>query len=421
MNRRDFLKLASVASLSALFPGTNAWAFSNGKDDDSTKKLIVILLRGGMDGLNVVAPYGDREYYDLRPKIAIPAPGSQLGLLDLDGHFGLHPALQPLMPFWQNHSLAFMHASGSPDQTRSHFDAQDYMESGVPGNKTIGSGWLNRLAAQLPVSESALRAISIGAVLPRMCAGPATIATVSPATGGNANNSVLDRPRVEAVFKDLYAGNGDLSKAFAEGLEAHKEVQEAMALDPDDSMESMAAEQKIANKGAPSARSFTGFGKQLSQLFHRTPSMQIAFLDLGGWDTHVNQGTGKGQLANHLAPLGQGLADLASGLGEKYKDTIIVVQSEFGRTARENGNGGTDHGHGNVMLLLGGPVPGGKVWGRWGGLAPNALHEQRDLPTTTDFRSVLAAVLSDHMNLDSRTLAKIFPGFQPNGNPFVRP
>jgi uncharacterized protein (DUF1501 family) len=420
MNRREFLKLASIASLTTLFPGTNAWAFSNGKDDDSTKKLIVILLRGGMDGLNVVAPYGDREYYNLRPKIAIPAPGQQLGLLDLDGHFGLHPALQPLMPLWQNHSLAFMHASGSPDQTRSHFDAQDYMESGVPGNKTIGSGWLNRLAAQLPVSESALRAISIGAVLPRMCAGPATIATVSPATAGNANNSVLDRPKVESVFRDLYAGNGDLSKAFAEGLQAHKEVQEAMTPDADDSMEAMAAEQKVANKGAPSARSFAGFGKQLSQLFHKTPSMQIAFLDLGGWDTHVNQGTGKGQLANHLAPLGQGLADLAAGLGEKYKDTIIVVQSEFGRTARENGNGGTDHGHGNIMFLLGGPVPGQKVWGRWGGLSPNALHEQRDLPTTTDFRSVLAAILSDHMNLDSRTLAKIFPGFQPSGNPFVR-
>ncbi len=421
MNRREFLKLASVMSLATLFPGTNAWAFSNGKESDTTKKLIVILLRGGMDGLNVVAPYGDREYYNLRPKIALPGPNQQLGVLDLDGYFGLHPALQPLMPYWENKSLAFIHASGSPDQTRSHFDAQDYMESGVPGNKTIASGWLNRLAAQLPVSDSALKAISIGPVLPRMCAGPATIATVSAASGANANNSVLDKPKVEAIFKELYGGHSDLAKTFSEGLEAHKEVKEAMQPDQEQMQDpSMAAEQKMANKGAPTPGSFTGFGKQLAQLFRKSPSMQVAFLDLGGWDTHVNEGTGKGQLANHLTPLGQGLADLCEGLGAAYKDSIIVVQSEFGRTARENGNGGTDHGHGNVMFLLGGPVPGGKVWGRWGGLSQNALHESRDLPTTTDFRSVLATILSDHMSLDTRSVASIFPGFQLSGNPFVR-
>jgi uncharacterized protein (DUF1501 family) len=417
MNRREFLKVASITSLASLFPGTGAWAFSNGKDDPSTKKLIVVLLRGGMDGLNVVVPYADRKYYDLRPTIAIARPGSELGLIDLDGHFGLHPALQSLMPLWQSGNLAFVHSSGSPDQTRSHFDAQDYMESGVPGNKTIGSGWLNRLVAELPTSQSALKAISIGAVLPRMCAGPANIATVSPAGGANANNSVLDRPGVESVFKDLYSGNDEMSKVFAQGLAAHKEVKEAMSAAPDDPM---SIEQKVANKGAPTPRNFSQFGKQLSQLFRRSPSMQIAFMDLGGWDTHVNEGTGKGQLANHLSPLGQGLADLVAGLGPSFKDTTIVVQSEFGRTAKENGNGGTDHGHGNVMFLLGGEVPGGKVYGKWGGLSQGALHEERDLPTTTDFRTVLSSILNNQIGVGSKTLAKVFPDFQSKENPFVQ-
>jgi uncharacterized protein (DUF1501 family) len=418
MNRRDFLKVASVSSLAWLFPGTSAWAFSNGKDDPASKKLIIVLLRGGMDGLNVVSPYADHRYYELRPTIAVARPGSELGLIDLDGHFGLHPALQPLMPFWQNGSIAFVHASGSPDQTRSHFDAQDYMESGTPGNKTISSGWLNRLVAELPTSQSPLKAISIGPVLPRMCSGPATIATVSPASGANANNSVLDRPGIESIFKELYAGNSELSKAFSEGLAAHKEVKEALAAPAED--DPMSMEQKIANKGAPTPRNFAQFGRQLSQLFRKSPSMQVAFLDLGGWDTHVNEGTGKGQLANHLGPLGQGLSDLVAGLGPMYKDTVIVVQSEFGRTARENGNGGTDHGHGNVMFLLGGDVPGGKVYGRWGGLSAGALHEQRDLPTSTDFRSVLSAVLSNHIGVGSRTLAKVFPNFQTKEDPFVQ-
>jgi uncharacterized protein (DUF1501 family) len=420
MNRREFLQIASISSLAWLFPGTRAWAYSNGKEDPSSKKLIVILLRGGMDGLNVVVPYADRKYYDLRPTIAVARPGSEFGLIDLDGHFGLHPALQPLMPLWQNRSLAFVHASGSPDQTRSHFDAQDYMESGVPGNKTIGSGWLNRLVAELPPSQSALKAISIGAVLPRMCSGPANIATVSAAGGKNANRSVLDKPGVEAVFSDLYSGNDEMSKAFRQGLSAHKEVQEAMAAPAPADDEAMSMEQKIANKGAPTPRNFTQFGKQLSQLFRNSPSMQIAFMDLGGWDTHVNEGTGKGQLANHLAPLGQGIADLTTGLGPSLKDTTIIVQSEFGRTAKENGNGGTDHGHGNVMFVLGGDVPGGKVYGRWGGLSPNSLHEERDLPTTTDFRTVLSSVLNNHMEISSRTIGKIFPDFQGKEDPFVQ-
>jgi uncharacterized protein (DUF1501 family) len=415
MNRREFLQIASVTSLTWLFPGTRAWAFSNGKDDTSSKKLIVVLLRGGADGLNVVTPYGDPGYYNLRPKIALPRPGTDLGVIDLDGYFGAHPSLQPLMPLWQNKTLAFVHASGSPDPTRSHFDAQDYMESGTPGNKSVSSGWLNRLVIQLPQKSSGLNAISVGAVLPKICSGSASIATIAGAV--QPQKSVLDKPVVEDIFSQLYSGNDELSRVFAEGLSAHKEVNEALTTPMD---EGMAMEQKIANNGAPTPRNYAQFGKQISQLFRKSPSIQVAFLDFGGWDTHINQGASRGQLANHLTPLAQGLADLVSGLGDMYKDTAIVVQSEFGRTAKENGNGGTDHGHGNVMWVLGGDVPGGKVYGKWAGLEPNALHEQRDLPTSTDFRTVLGAVMNNHLGASNATIAKIFPGFAFNQDPFVQ-
>ncbi len=415
MQRREFLKLSTICSLSWLLPGMPGWAFSNGKDDYSSKKLIVILLRGAVDGLNVVVPYGDRGYYSLRPTIAVQQPGGDLSVISLDSYFGLHPALQPLMPLWENKSLAFVHASGSPDPSRSHFDAQDYMESGIPGNKTISTGWLNRLILELPVEKSSLQAVSLGPVLPKICSGSATVATISKEV--KSNKSVLDRPAVSSVFQDLYSNkNDELGKAFAEGVSAHKEINQAMSEEKVNADQ----EQMIANKGAPLPQNYPQFGRQLSQLFRKSPSLQVAFLDFGGWDTHVNQGAGKGQLANHLAPLALGLADLATGLGPLYKDTAIVVMSEFGRTAKENGNGGTDHGHGNAIWLLGGHTAGGKVYGRWAGLSMRSLHESRDLPTTTDFRSVLSAMLHEHLGVSTTSLAKVFPEFQNRQNPFVQ-
>lgn len=416
MHRREFLKLSTVCSLSWLLPGMPGWAFSNGKDDYSNKKLIVILLRGAVDGLNVVVPYGDRGYYSLRPTIAVQTPGSDLGVINLDSYFGLHPSLQPMMPLWESKSLAFVHASGSPDPSRSHFDAQDYMESGIPGNKTISTGWLNRLIQELPVEQSSLQAVSLGPVLPKICSGPATVATISKEV--KTNKSILDRPAVSSVFQELYSNkNDELGKAFAEGVSAHKEINQALAKEDNVSLDQ---EQMIANKGAPLPQNYPQFGRQLAQLFRKSPSLQVAFLDFGGWDTHVNQGAGKGQLANHLTPLALGLADLATGLGNLYKDTTIVVMSEFGRTAKENGNGGTDHGHGNAMWLLGGNIPGGKVYGRWAGLAMRSLHESRDLPTTTDFRSVLSVMLHEHMSVSATSLTKVFPEFQNRQNPFVQ-
>ncbi len=419
MNRRDFLKLAAATSASFLVPHSRVWAF-NGKEDPYSKKLIVVLLRGGVDGLNVVAPYADPTYQQIRPRIALQKPGDQKGCLDLDGYFGLHPAMASLMPFWQNKSMAFVHASGSPDQTRSHFDAQDYMESGVPGLKNINTGWLNRLVAELPTRQSPVQAISIGPLLPRIMSGPATIATV--AQESKSRKMAVDRPGIEQAFDQLYSGRKDeLSKVYSEGIAAHKEVSEAMhKAEEETASDPMSKEQMIANKGAPLPRNFNYFGKQIAGLFKHDPSVQVAFVDFGGWDTHIKEGSATGQLANHLTPLANGLADLIQGLGPMYKNTQIIVMSEFGRTAKENGNGGTDHGHGNVMWLMGKDIQGGKVYGRWGGLSANALHEQRDLPTTTDFRTVISSLLGEHLNLSSQQLQKIFPDFRLGGDPFVR-
>ena len=414
MDRREFLATAALTSLSFFIPGVRGWAFS-GREDPANKKLIVILLRGGVDGLNVVAPYGDSTYYSIRPTIALAKPGTGNGAIDLDGHFGLHPALAPLMPYWKSKSLAFVHASGSPDPSRSHFDAQDYMESGVPGQKFVTSGWLNRLVSSLPNKNSPVQAISFGPVLPRIFSGPFNVATVE-AQGDKPKPIPMDHPVISQSFQDLYAGRNDyLSKAFAEGISAHKTINNALYAP----QEKLDLEQVAANRGAPLPKNFRGFGTQLANLFRKDASIQVAFMDLGGWDTHVNEGNGAGQLASHLAPLGSGLADLCQVLGPLYRNTTVIVMSEFGRTAHENGNGGTDHGHGNVMWVLGGEVPGGKVYGRWPGLATKDLNEGRDLQTTTDLRSVLTWTLGEQMMRSRKDLERIFPDFSDKASPFV--
>jgi uncharacterized protein (DUF1501 family) len=419
MNRREFLKLAAASSVCLFSPVGSAWAFKNGAEDADGKKLIVVLLRGGADGLSIVAPYGDAKYYAIRPRIALERPGTANGVLDLDGYFGLHPALSPLLPYWQNKSLAFVHACGSPDPSRSHFDAQDYMESGVPGMRAINTGWMNRLVSQLPAKNSPVQAISLGPTLPRIFSGPASVATV--AKNVKSQKMAVDRPGIGKAFNQLYSGlNDDIGKAYAEGIAAHLEVNRVLTAAEKEAPDSMSQEQILANRGAPSPKNYNQFGKQVAALFRNDPAVQVAFLDFGGWDTHVNQGTAQGQLANHLQPLGTGLADLIQGLGPMYKHTTIAIMSEFGRTAKENGNSGTDHGHGNVMWLLGGDVPGGKVYGRWAGLATNELHESRDLPTSTDFRSVISTLLSNHMNVSKIALAKVFPDFQLGQDPFVQ-
>ena len=407
MQRRDFLN-ALAAGAGLMIPlGRGAWAATaaEGQGGAGTqRKLVVVMLRGAVDGMNVVAPVGDANYARLRPTIGLAAPGSDGGALDLDGYFALHPALSPLLPLWRERKLAFVHASGSPDATRSHFDAQDYMESATPGRKNTPDGWMNRVVTTLPGASSPTRAVSVGPVMPRILLGQAAATNIANGAAGT-RASILDKPAVGGAFDQLYANNARFGQTYLAGKDTHREVMEA-SMNP--SM--MDREQQVANGGAPLPNGFPDDAARLATLMRNDPKIQLAFVALGGWDTHASQGAGTGQLAGRLAPLGLGLATLAQRLGPMFDDTTIVVMSEFGRTARENGNGGTDHGHGNAMWILGGDVAGGKVYGDWHGVGDAQLNEGRDLPVTTDFRAVLAQVAQRHLRLDDRALERIFPG-----------
>ncbi len=399
MNRRDFLKGAAALGSAGWILGPAGWIASAFADTGNQARLIVVFLRGAVDGLNVVPPHGDAAYFEMRPSIAVPPPA----IADLDGHFGLHPALGSLMPLWRERSLAFVHACGSPDPTRSHFDAQDYMESGTPGVKSTPDGWLNRLLAAMPGPHRPTDALNLGPVVPRILAGPMAVANL-PMGRGAGRPLPLDRPRVEQAFARLYPGSDPLSRAFQEGYQSRQKL-----------LAELNQDMKAADNGAPYPdRAFIQSSARLGALMARDPSIRIAFAALGGWDTHVNEGAAEGQLANHLRPLGDGLASLARALGPAYRHTVMVVMSEFGRTARQNGNGGTDHGHGNVMWLLGGPVRGGKVYGTWPGLGESELYQGRDLALTTDFRAVLSVVLQRHLGIGAAGLQRVFPGFSPS-------
>ncbi|WP_457446842.1 DUF1501 domain-containing protein [Roseateles sp. P5_E4] len=366
------------------------------------KKLVVVMLRGAVDGLSVVVPYGEREYATSRPQIALAAPGAEDGLIKLDSLFGLHPSLSPLKRHWDGGQLAFVHASGSPDPTRSHFDAQDYLESGTPGRKSTPDGWMNRLLTALPGEPAPTRAISQGSTPPRIFAGTASVASLG--LGPNAmQRRAIDDPQMQAGLAKLYANDAQLSGTLRDTTQGRGEMSRSMAAGEGKSMD------PSADAGAPSARSFAADARRLGTLIRKDAHTQLAFTAVGGWDTHVNQGAARGQLANRLASLGEGLDALSVGLGDTYRDTVIVVVSEFGRTLRQNGNGGTDHGRGNVIWLLGGPVAGGQMLGEWPGLDASALADGRDLAVRTDFRQVLTPLLQRHLGLSETALATVFP------------
>ncbi|MEO8279683.1 MAG: DUF1501 domain-containing protein [Ideonella sp.] len=410
MLRRKLLKSAAwagVGLMPALLPiGRTAWAAVGAAPQTPARRLVVIFLRGAVDGLNVVVPYADAGYYSARSTIALAPPGDATGVIDLDGRFGLHPALAPLVPMWKSGTLGFVQACGSNDPTRSHFDAQDYMESATPGRKSTPDGWMNRLLGTL-ADDTPTRAISVGPVLPRIYAGPNRVASI--AVGAAADRPVaVERPRIAAAFGQLYDGDDKMSQAYRDALKAKREVRRA--LDPAAGA-SLSAEMMAANNGAPLPNGFPNDAARLAKLMRNDSRVQLAFMALGGWDTHAGQGAATGQLANRLQPLGAGLAALAAGLGPVFDQTMVVVMSEFGRTARQNGNGGTDHGHGNVMWLLGGQFAGGRVLGQWPGLAADSLHEGRDLAVTTDFRDVLSAVARQHLGLSQAQTATVFPDY----------
>jgi uncharacterized protein (DUF1501 family) len=410
MNRRQFLIQSSLISASSLVAiGTHGWAArSLTAINPNPQRLIVVFLRGAIDGLSVVVPYQEPTYYTDRPTIAIPQPGQPNGALDLDGQFGLHPALATLLPLWQQKSLAFFHSSGSKDETRSHFDAQDYLESGTPGIKTTRDGWLNRLMGVMP-DTSPIQAVSVGATTPRILLGKRAVANL--ASGRSAGNRMqIDRPQIATAFDRLYGKNDALSRAYREGRVARAEL-----------LKDLDTETKIANNGATLPNGFPGDAQRLARLMARDPRIQVSFLAVGGWDTHINQGASQGQLARNLEQLGKGILALQTGLGAAYQQTTIVVMSEFGRTVKENGNGGTDHGHGNVMWLLGGGIRGGKVYGKWAGLEPEQRYQGRDLAVTTDFRDVLGTVVTRRLAVDESNLPLVFPRYTGKILDFIEP
>lgn len=397
MKRRQFLRTVALASATTGFVGLHG-RLGHTAAVSRQKRLIVVFLRGGVDGLNVVIPYQEAAYYQVRPSIAIPRPGAPGGAIDLDGYFGLHPALAGLIPFWQQSKLAFVHACGSPDGTRSHFDAQNYMENGTPGLRSTSSGWMNRLVAALP-GASPIRAVTVGATIPWILQGQTQVANLS--LGFAATSPVaLDRDQVRAGFDRLYQ-ESVLSRAYRTGLEVRKTQLNALAEEP--------VRQTVSQMSNSSPSHFTRTCEQVARLMVQESQIRLAFLETSGWDTHVDQGGSSGLMADRLETVGKGLAVLAQGLGPVFADTVIAVLSEFGRTVQENGNGGTDHGYGNALWLLGGGIRGGKVYGDWRGLEDSQLHEGRELPVTTDFRDPIAMLLQQHMGIEFASLRQVFP------------
>jgi uncharacterized protein (DUF1501 family) len=407
-DRRLFLKSSGLSLLAGgLLPNVFVrMAGATTLPANSTKRVLVaIFQRGAVDGLNVLVPYGEKTYYDARPSIAVPRPGGgDKAALDLDGFFGLHPSLAPLLPHFRDRSAAFVHAVGSPDATRSHFDAQDFMESGTPGSKSTPDGFLTRaLAAPKPggagsPSPSPMRAVAMTPGIPRILAGSSAIA-MTTLSGFGIRAGQASEPLSQS-FESMYQGAvaGSLQATAKESFEAVHLVRSA---DP--------ANIPVANGAAYPRGPLGNSLRQISQLIKADVGLEVAFTDVGGWDTHAAEGGGNGQLANRLRDFGQAIAAFAQDLGSRMADVTLVTMSEFGRTVRENGNRGTDHGHANVMLLLGGGVAGGKVYGRWPGLNSAHLYENRDLAVTTDFRDVFAEVLAKRMRVTA--LDRVFPGY----------
>ncbi|HSC27149.1 MAG TPA: DUF1501 domain-containing protein [Vicinamibacterales bacterium] len=398
--RRVFLKNGGLALVSLGFaPEFLARAVAAAAP--RRKVLVAIFQRGAVDGLNMIVPFGERDYYAARPTIAIARPGSGPdSALDLDGFFGMHPRMEPLAGLFKSGELAIVHACGSHDGTRSHFDAQDYMESATPGVKSTPDGWLNRyLHVREHENATPFRAVALAPQLPRALQGLAPALAIGQIAQFGIRAG-MESGAVASSFEAEYAAaaEGVLRQTGREAFEAIRMLKEA---DP--------ARYAPAN-GAEYPRSPFGEAlKQIAQLIKADVGLEIAFAESGNWDHHVNEGAAVGQLANRLDDLSRGIAALARDLGDRMADTVILTMSEFGRAVAENGNRGTDHGHGNAMMLVGGGIQGGRIYGRWPGLDRGQRFEGRDLAITTDFRTVFAETARDHLGLIDT--ARVFPSF----------
>jgi uncharacterized protein (DUF1501 family) len=418
VNRREFLQMSGMVGVigasQSLFP---RWmpqlAFRSpermaaGRGD----VLVNIFLRGGMDGLSVVAPFAEgANYYDVRPTIAVPEPGRANGAIDLDGRFGLHPTLAPLKEIYDQQHLAIVHATGSIDPSRSHFDAMTFMEAGVPGNKTLNTGWIGRhLQAAAWQNDSPFRAVGMGAMIPAALRGPITPLSIRSIADFHFRGREDELQRLQQAISSLYTIQAPTNQLERQAGLVFKTIATLDQL--------QATDYQPAN-GAQYPDDEFGLGlKQVAQLIKADVGLEVACVDLGGWDTHENQGTLAGEFNTLLTTLSNGLAAFYHDLRDYMAGVTVVTMSEFGRRAHENGSQGTDHGHGNVMFLMGGGVNGGQVHARWPGLAPEALDDG-DLAITTDYRDVLAAVVS--RRLRNPALDQIFPGYRPGAVDVVK-
>jgi len=393
-NRRIFLKNSAFA-LVALgvhprFLTRTAYAQST----NGNKVLVAIFQRGAVDGLSMVVPFSDPYYTALRNSIKIAAPGAANGALDLGGGFGLHPALAALKPIYDSGALALVHACGSPDSTRSHFEAQDYMETGTPG-VPAPDGWLNR---HLVATNASFPGIALAGAMPRSLGG------VGPAIAISSLESLVvesDAPaaQLRATRLEMHQGRTDIIGTTGQAAIAAMDA--ATYLDP--------ANYQPANGAEYPQTEFGNRMRNIAQLIKTDVGLELAFTEIGGWDTHNNQGGSNGDLAGNLGEFAQGLAAFHQDLGDKMADVCVLSMSEFGRTVAENGSGGTDHGHGTAMLVLGGTVSGGRIYGPWPGLAPEQLYQGRDLAVTTDFRTLFGEIVDKH--LGNPNVGAVFPGF----------
>jgi len=392
LTRRVFLRGSAL-----VMAGAGPVPFWLGRAAASTqgrrKVLVAIFQRGAADGLNVVVPFAEKRYYELRPTIGIPAPSSGQGqtAIDLDGRFGLHPALQPLKALWDRQMLAIVEATGSPDPSRSHFDAQDYMESGTPGIKR--DGWLNRALPTAPPDSSPLRAVALSATLPRTLQGDNGAIAINDVQQFRAGQDTA------SLVESMYDASPDRQLAAA-----GKDAFAAMRM-----LDSLSRSQYNPSGGAQ-YRQAGELGRSLQQiarLIKADAGVEAAFAEIGGWDHHQSE---PGQMFNVLRQFGTALGAFCADMGDRMEDIVLVTMSEFGRTARENGNNGTDHGHGDVMFVMGGGVQGGKIYGQWPGLEEEQLYEKRDLAVTTDFRAVLSELVSGQ--LGTTDMAEVFPGYR---------
>lgn len=401
LSRRDFIKLSSSLTVGVALSTIPSWLRAAALGASNDKTLVVLFLRGAADGLNIVVPFKDPNYHKSRPTLGLAEPSQGRGVLDLDGTFGFHPALSPLMPLWKEGKLAIVHAAGSTEHvTRSHFDAQDDMETGTPGLKATSDGWLNR-ALQVSadyLKEGPLTAVALSPRLPRILRGDFQVSSMP-----NARDYKFKQGDSAAdAFEQMYADGLDslLGRVGKQSVESVRQIQSLLSK-PDNSGTKVEYGQGALNRGL----------SDLARLIKSGAGMKVAFVDVGGWDHHTNE---EYRLTELMREVGSALSSFFKDLGDKGRDVTLVTMTEFGRTVRENGARGTDHGWGSVMFVAGGPVKGGKVFGKWPGLAEENLFEGRDLKVTTDYRQVYCELLTRHLGV--KNLSAVFPGYSaPSG------